>query len=717
MTIKIHNTKTGQKEEFIPRRTGEVSIYVCGVTPYNFCHIGNARPYVVFDVIRRFLISQGLKVEMIQNFTDIDDKIIAQSNKEGLPWQQIPGRYIPAYFEDMDALGVQRADRYPLVTEHITEIVDLVERLEKNGYAYAIDGDVYFRVKQFKHYGKLSNRSPEEMLSGARVEVDERKEDPLDFALWKSAKEGEPSWPSPWGPGRPGWHIECSAMALKYLGMGFDIHGGGADLVFPHHENEVAQAEAATGKSPFVRYWVHNGWITMDSEKMSKSLGNIRTIKEVRSHWPAEVVRFFLLNVHYRSPLDFTESAMEAAKAALERIQVGWERLSRLTAQDAIEGPAPLLLRGQQRIFLDLLEIVPQSRVELRRHLHRPCVFAAGPLQSGPRGEVLQSYRFAARSSSSPSYRAPRSDKAVFSRAVRQPSRAGTGYTGRHFFPGPLRGQAGRGQHAGDTFEREADHVGEAALDPDHEPVAHVLNSVGAGLALPVTRAEIRLTLGGVVPHPHACDIDLANARHLAPRAVGAALGAGPAGVRFPKRFGLCICADQAHARQDFANRAGLQLQHAPRFSFARGLAQDPSAARDDCIRPEHPSAGIQLGDGPGFEVRQGLDPVPWRLAAGVLLRLGERAGHHVKIGADLRQKRAPAQAGRGQNQPLVGHACLGHVWTPQTARCACRREPAAAGRRPARGRGALWPIGSRYAMTPKSDRRHFRVDRRQIRR
>jgi cysteinyl-tRNA synthetase len=355
MAIKIHNTKTGQKEEFIPRKPGEVSIYVCGVTPYNYCHIGNARPYVVFDVIRRFLVSQGLKVEMIQNFTDIDDKIIAQSNKEGFPWQQIPGRYIPAYFEDMDALGVQRADRYPLVTEHITEIVDLVERLEKNGYAYAIGGDVYFRVKQFKNYGRLSNRSPEEMLSGARVEIDERKEDPLDFALWKSAKEGEPSWPSPWGPGRPGWHIECSAMALKYLGMGFDIHGGGADLVFPHHENEVAQAEAATGKSPFVRYWVHNGWITMDSEKMSKSLGNIRTIKEVRAHWPAEVVRFFLLNVHYRSPLDFTESALEAAKAALERIQVGWERLQRLTTQAATEGPLSPALQP----LLALIEAAP----------------------------------------------------------------------------------------------------------------------------------------------------------------------------------------------------------------------------------------------------------------------------------------------------------------------------------------------------------------------
>ncbi|NIM04275.1 MAG: cysteine--tRNA ligase [Armatimonadetes bacterium] len=339
MSLKIYNTQSGQKEEFIPRKPGEVGVYVCGVTPYNFCHIGNARPYVIFDVIRRFLESQDWKVLLVQNFTDIDDKIINQAQNDGVEWNEIPARYIPAYFEDMDALGVKRADIYPLATEHISEIISLVEELVKNGLGYEIDGDVYFRVKKFNDYGKLSNRTPEELLAGARIEVDERKEDPLDFALWKAAKEGEPSWPSPWGPGRPGWHIECSAMSLKYLGMGFDIHGGGADLVFPHHENEIAQAEGAKGTSPFVRYWVHNGWVTMASQKMSKSLGNIRSIRDVLSHWPADVVRLFLLSVHYRSPLDFTEEAMESARAGLERLQVGMKRLKRLTANPAAEGP------------------------------------------------------------------------------------------------------------------------------------------------------------------------------------------------------------------------------------------------------------------------------------------------------------------------------------------------------------------------------------------
>jgi cysteinyl-tRNA synthetase len=338
MALRIHNTQSGRKEEFVPKHPGEVGIYVCGVTPYNFCHIGNARPYVVFDVIRRFLESRGWKVLLVQNFTDIDDKIIDAARKEGVEWHEIPARYIPAYFEDMDALGVRRADIYPLATEHISDIIAIVEELVKNGLGYVANGDVYFRVKKFKDYGKLSNRTPEEMLAGARVEVDEKKEDPLDFALWKAAKEGEPSWPSPWGPGRPGWHIECSAMSLRYLGMGFDIHGGGADLVFPHHENEIAQAEGAKGTSPFVRYWVHNGWVTMASEKMSKSLGNIRTIREVLANWPADVVRLFLLSVHYRSPLDFTEAAMESARAGLERLQVGMERLERLISQPAEEG-------------------------------------------------------------------------------------------------------------------------------------------------------------------------------------------------------------------------------------------------------------------------------------------------------------------------------------------------------------------------------------------
>ncbi|HKM40057.1 MAG TPA: cysteine--tRNA ligase, partial [bacterium] len=260
MTLKVYDTMTKSQRKFIPRDPGKVSIYVCGVTPYNFCHIGNARPFLVWDVIQRYLSYKGYRVRYVQNFTDVDDKIIKRAQEEGVKAEDIADRYIKEYFHDMDALGIQRVDVYPRVTDHIPDIIELVEKLVENGNAYELDGTVYYSVQSFPQYGKLSGRSLEDLKAGARVEVDERKRHPMDFVLWKPSKENEPAWDSPWGLGRPGWHIECSVMALKYLGPGFDFHGGGSDLIFPHHENEVAQSEAALG-STFVRYWVHNGFI------------------------------------------------------------------------------------------------------------------------------------------------------------------------------------------------------------------------------------------------------------------------------------------------------------------------------------------------------------------------------------------------------------------------------------------------------------------------
>lgn len=267
MALRVYNTLTKQKEEFVPREPGKVKMYVCGVTPYNHPHIGNARPFITWDVIRRYLEHRGFAVFHVQNFTDIDDKIINTANQEGVTWDTIANRYIAAYFEVMDKLNVRRAHVYPRVSDHIGDIIAIVQRLIDKGYAYTVGGDVYYSVEKFAPYGQLSGRSLEDMKAGARIDVDERKRHPMDFALWKSAKPGEPAWDSPWGPGRPGWHIECSAMALKYLGNGFDFHGGGSDLIFPHHENEIAQSEAYTGEAPFVRYWLHNGFITVNEEK------------------------------------------------------------------------------------------------------------------------------------------------------------------------------------------------------------------------------------------------------------------------------------------------------------------------------------------------------------------------------------------------------------------------------------------------------------------
>ncbi len=320
MELKIYNTLTREKEVFQPVEPGKVKIYVCGVTPYNHPHIGNARPFIIWDVIHRYFERQGMQVTHIQNFTDVDDKIIDAATKEGISWDKLAGRYIEAYYQVMDSLNVRRVDRYPTVSGHMQEIIDMVARLIAKGHAYVVDGDVYFSVQSFESYGQLSGRTLEGMEAGARVEVDERKRHPMDFALWKSAKPGEPFWESPWGKGRPGWHIECSAMSYKYLGCGFDFHGGGSDLIFPHHENEVAQSEAFTGCSPFVRYWVHNGFVTVNSEKMSKSLGNFFLVKDILAHFRPMVLRFFILSTHYRSPLDFSDERLTEAEKAWTRL-------------------------------------------------------------------------------------------------------------------------------------------------------------------------------------------------------------------------------------------------------------------------------------------------------------------------------------------------------------------------------------------------------------
>jgi cysteinyl-tRNA synthetase len=320
MAIQVFNTLTNKKENFITIKPGRAGMYVCGPTTYNYIHLGNARPLVVFDTIRRYLEHVGYQVAYIQNFTDVDDKIISRAREEGLDPLALAEKYILEYYKDADQLGVRRADVHPRVSQHMPEIIELVQRLINSGHAYQLDQDVYFAVRSFITYGKLSGRSLDELQAGARVEVDMRKQDPMDFALWKSAKPGEPSWPSPWGLGRPGWHIECSAMAQKYLGWEFDIHGGGSDLVFPHHENEIAQSEAASGR-PFVRYWLHNGFITVNQEKMSKSLGNFFLLRDILAKYPGDVVRFYLLSTHYRSPLDFDDQKLEMSKKALGRLK------------------------------------------------------------------------------------------------------------------------------------------------------------------------------------------------------------------------------------------------------------------------------------------------------------------------------------------------------------------------------------------------------------
>lgn len=317
--IKVYNTMSRQKEVFKPLTPGEVKIYVCGVTPYNHPHIGNARPAVTWDVIRRYLEYIGYKVRFVQNFTDVDDKIINKSNAEGSDWRTVSDTYIHAYFKVMDALHVRRADMYPRVSDHMEDIIRMVQSLIEKGHAYVLGHDVYYDISTFKDYGRLSGRNVEDMLAGARVEVNDEKKNPGDFALWKGAKPGEPSWDSPWGKGRPGWHIECSAMSTHFLGDTFDFHGGGSDLIFPHHENEIAQTEGCTGHH-CVNYWLHNGFITINSEKMSKSLNNFFLVKDVLEKYSGDALRYFLISTHYRSPLDFSDERLEEAEKNMERL-------------------------------------------------------------------------------------------------------------------------------------------------------------------------------------------------------------------------------------------------------------------------------------------------------------------------------------------------------------------------------------------------------------
>lgn len=317
--MKLYNNLTRTKEEFVPITPGEVKMYVCGPTVYNYFHIGNARPFVVFDTFRRYLEYRNYKVTYVQNFTDVDDKIINKAIEDGVEASYISEKYIHEYFKDADALGIKRATVHPKVTENIEEIVDYIKVLEEKGFAYEVEGDVFFNTKKFDDYGKLSKQNIEELQIGARVEANSVKKNPVDFVLWKKKKEGEPAWESPWGEGRPGWHIECSVMSTRYLGETIDIHAGGQDLIFPHHENEIAQSEAYSGK-PYVNYWIHNGYINIDNEKMSKSKGNFFTVRDILNDYDSEVVRFFLLSAQYRNPINFSKELIEASSNGLDRL-------------------------------------------------------------------------------------------------------------------------------------------------------------------------------------------------------------------------------------------------------------------------------------------------------------------------------------------------------------------------------------------------------------
>lgn len=317
--MKIFNTMSRQKEEFVPVDENEVKIYACGPTVYNFIHIGNARPLCVFDVLRRYMEYKGYNVKFVQNFTDVDDKIINRANEEGLTFEEVSEKYINEFWTDAHGLNFKDATVHPKATENIDEIIDIIKALEEKGYAYAVNGDVYFRTLKFNEYGKLSHQPIDDLQSGARIAVGDIKENPLDFALWKGAKEGEPYWESPWGNGRPGWHIECSAMNRRYLGKTIDIHCGGQDLIFPHHENEIAQSECANGCT-FSKYWMHNGYINVDNVKMSKSLGNFKTVREIAEVYGYEVIRYFLISSHYRSPINYNLEIIEQCKSALDRL-------------------------------------------------------------------------------------------------------------------------------------------------------------------------------------------------------------------------------------------------------------------------------------------------------------------------------------------------------------------------------------------------------------
>lgn len=323
--MKLYNTLTRTKEEFIPIEEGKVKMYVCGPTVYNYIHIGNARPFIIFDTLRRYLEYRGYDVTFVQNFTDVDDKIIKRGHEEQISPEEVANKYINEYFVDADGLGIKRASVHPRVTDNINEIITFVKELEDKGYAYEVNGDVYFDTKKFEGYGKLSKQNQDDLEAGARIEVNSQKRHPMDFVLWKSKKEGEPGWQSPWGEGRPGWHIECSVMSNRYLGETIDIHAGGQDLAFPHHENEIAQSEARSGK-PFSNYWIHNGYININNEKMSKSKGNFFTVRDISKSYDLEIVRFFMLSSHYRNPVNFSDELLSQSKAGLERLYNAKER-------------------------------------------------------------------------------------------------------------------------------------------------------------------------------------------------------------------------------------------------------------------------------------------------------------------------------------------------------------------------------------------------------
>ena len=353
--MKIYNTLTRKKEEFKPIDPENVKMYSCGPTVYNYFHIGNARPFIVFDTMRRYLEYTGYKVTFVQNFTDIDDKMIRRANEDGITVKELAERFIAEYFTDAQGLGICRATYHPRATENIDAIINIIKKLEENGYAYNVDGDVYFSTKKFAQYGKLSHQPLEDLEAGARIEINEQKHDAMDFALWKKQKEGEPAWESPWGMGRPGWHIECSAMACKYLGETIDIHSGGQDLIFPHHENEIAQSEAANGK-PFANYWMHNGYININNQKMSKSLNNFFTVRDVAQEYDYEVIRFFMLSAHYRNPVNFSKELMAQSASALERIYTCMENLEFLS-KNAVDKE----LNAGEKAFEEKLVQIKQS--------------------------------------------------------------------------------------------------------------------------------------------------------------------------------------------------------------------------------------------------------------------------------------------------------------------------------------------------------------------
>lgn len=350
MSIQIYNTLTRQKEPFIPLEEGKVKMYVCGPTVYNYIHIGNSRPVIVYDTVRRYLTYRGFEVNFVSNFTDVDDKIIKTANELGEEVSELTERFIAAYFEDVTALGCKKADAHPRVTEHMDSIIEFIGVLIEKGFAYESQGDVYYRTRKFEGYGKLSHQSVDDLKIGARIETGEKKEDALDFALWKDAKPGEISWESPWGKGRPGWHIECSVMVREILGDTIDIHAGGQDLTFPHHENEIAQSEAYTGKQ-FARYWMHNGYINIDNEKMSKSLGNFVLVNDIRKQIDPQVLRFFMMSVHYRNPINFSQELVENAKAGLERIRTSYANLAhRLEAAPELGDHADIWLHKIEEV-------------------------------------------------------------------------------------------------------------------------------------------------------------------------------------------------------------------------------------------------------------------------------------------------------------------------------------------------------------------------------